>query len=74
VHLVTKRYDPGMRTSRQVDIMVLLLLLTVLAMGLYWAWDSVRAERAEERQAETAAERGSSSRRTAASYGRTGKG
>jgi uncharacterized membrane protein YjgN (DUF898 family) len=39
-----------MKTSRQVDVMVLLLLLTVLAIGLYWAWDSVRAERAEERQ------------------------
>jgi len=65
-----------MRTSRQVDIMVLLLLLTVLAIGLYWAWDSVRAERAEERQAETAAERGAHlfAQNCRVCHGRTGKG
>ena len=56
--------------------MVLLLLLTVLAMGLYWAWDSVRAERAEERQAETAAERGAHlfAQNCRLCHGRTGKG
>ncbi len=56
--------------------MVLLLLLTVLAMGLYWAWDSVRAERAEERQAETAAERGAHlfAQNCRLCHGRTGQG
>jgi len=65
-----------MRTSRQIDIMVLLLILTVLAMGLYWAWDSVRAERAEERQTETAAERGAHlfAQNCRLCHGRTGKG
>jgi mono/diheme cytochrome c family protein len=65
-----------MRTSRQVDVMVLLLLLTVLAMGLYWAWDSVRAGRAEERQTETAAERGAHlfAQNCRVCHGRTGKG
>ena len=65
-----------MRTSRQVDVMVLLLILTVLAIGLYWAWDSVRAERAEERQTETAAERGAHlfAQNCRLCHGRTGKG
>lgn len=56
--------------------MVLLLLLTVLAMGLYWAWDSVRAERAEERQVETAADRGAHlfAQNCRVCHGRTGKG
>jgi mono/diheme cytochrome c family protein len=65
-----------MRTSRQVDVMVLLLLLTVLAIGLYWAWDSVRAERADERQTETAAERGAHlfAQNCRVCHGRTGKG
>jgi mono/diheme cytochrome c family protein len=65
-----------MRTSRQVDVMVLLLLLTVLAIGLYWAWDSVRAERAEERQTETAAERGAHlfAQNCRVCHGRTGGG
>jgi len=56
--------------------MVLLLLLTVLAMGLYWAWDSVRAERAEERQTETAAARGAHlfAQNCRVCHGRTGKG
>ncbi|HJX61231.1 MAG TPA: c-type cytochrome [Dehalococcoidia bacterium] len=56
--------------------MVLLLLLTVLAIGLYWAWDSVRAERAEERQAETAAERGAHlfAQNCRLCHGRTGQG
>jgi mono/diheme cytochrome c family protein len=65
-----------MKTSRQVDVMVLLLLLTVLAIGLYWAWDSVRAERAEERQTETAAERGAHlfAQNCRLCHGRTGMG
>ena len=65
-----------MRKSRQVDTMVLLLLLTVLAIGLYWAWDSVRAERAEERQTEVAAERGAHlfAQNCRVCHGRTGKG
>jgi mono/diheme cytochrome c family protein len=65
-----------MRTSRQVDVMVLLLLLTVLAIGLYWAWDSARAERAEERQTETAADRGAHlfAQNCRVCHGRTGGG
>ena len=57
-------------------MMVLLLLLTVLAIGLYWAWDSVRAERADERQTETAAERGAHlfAQNCRVCHGRTGKG
>lgn len=56
--------------------MVLLLLLTVLALGLYWAWDSVRAERAEGRQTETAADRGAHlfAQNCRVCHGRTGKG
>ncbi len=56
--------------------MVLLLLLTVLAIGLYWAWDSARAERAEQRQTEVAAERGAHlfAQNCRLCHGRTGKG
>lgn len=73
---MTKRYDRGVGTKKQVDIMVLLLLLTVLAMGLYWAWDTGRAERAEERQTVVAADRGAYlfARNCRVCHGRTGKG
>ncbi|MFQ5878909.1 MAG: c-type cytochrome [Dehalococcoidia bacterium] len=38
--------------------MVGLLFLTVVSVALYWIWDPIRAEEAEEEQTEKAAERG----------------
>ncbi len=62
--------------NKQVNIMVLLLLLTVLAIGLYWAWDSARAQRAEDRQNVTAADRGAHlfAQNCRVCHGRTGGG
>ena len=47
-----------MNTSKQVNVMVGLLMLFALATLLYWLWDPQRAEDAELRQQEVNAERG----------------
>jgi plastocyanin/mono/diheme cytochrome c family protein len=39
-----------MNTSKQVNVMIGLLFVFLVATLLYWMWDSVRAEDAEERQ------------------------
>ena len=39
-----------MNTSKQVNVMIGLLFVFLVATLLYWLWDSVRAEDAEERQ------------------------
>jgi mono/diheme cytochrome c family protein len=56
--------------------MIALVFLTLLAVGLYWAWDSSRAEKAEERQLEVAAERGAYlfAKNCRLCHGRTGTG
>lgn len=48
-----------MNTSKQVNIMLMLMFLVVLALGLYFVWDrNVREETAAERQLDEAVERG----------------
>jgi mono/diheme cytochrome c family protein/plastocyanin len=48
-----------MNTSKQVNVMIGLLFLLVITFGMYFVWDqNVRAERAEDRQAEENAVRG----------------
>lgn len=47
-----------MNTRKQIDIMVALVFLTVLALGLYYWWDDTRASDAEDRQLVESAERG----------------
>ena len=47
-----------MNTSKQVNVMVGLLMLFALATLLYWLWDPQRAADAELRQQEVNAERG----------------
>lgn len=48
-----------MNTSKQVNVMIGLLFLLVITFGMYFVWDqNVRAERAEDRQAEENAIRG----------------
>lgn len=56
--------------------MIALVFLTLVALGLYWAWDSGRAEKAEERQLEVTAERGAYlfAKNCRLCHGRTGKG
>ncbi|MDP2949298.1 MAG: cupredoxin domain-containing protein, partial [Chloroflexota bacterium] len=65
-----------MNTRKQIDIMVALLFLTVLAFGIYFAWDPVRASDAEERQLEEAAERGAKlfAQNCRACHGKEGRG
>jgi mono/diheme cytochrome c family protein len=47
-----------MNTSKQINVMVLLVFLTIVALIGYTLWDPLRAEEAEETQTEKAAERG----------------
>jgi len=47
-----------MNTSKQINIMVALMFLTLLAFGIYYVWDDTRAGDAEERQQEETAARG----------------
>jgi plastocyanin/mono/diheme cytochrome c family protein len=47
-----------MNTSKQINIMVALLFLSILMTGFYTIWDPSRAERAEEVQLEHIIERG----------------
>ena len=47
-----------MNTQKQINIMVALMFLTLLAFGLYYAWDSTRSSDAEVRQQEETAARG----------------
>ena len=65
-----------MNTRKQIDIMVALVFLTVLAFGLYFAWDDIRASDAEERQLVDAAERGAKlfSEKCRICHGREGRG
>lgn len=65
-----------MNTSKQVNVMVGLLFVFIVATFLYFLWDSVRAERAEERQLQVNAERGGRlySLNCRVCHGLTGKG
>jgi plastocyanin/mono/diheme cytochrome c family protein len=47
-----------MNTSKQINIMVVLLFLSIVMTGFYTIWDPGRAERAEEVQLEHVIERG----------------
>lgn len=47
-----------MNTSKQINIMVVLIFLTLVVYGAYTIWEPIRADEAEERQEATAAERG----------------
>ena len=47
-----------MNTRKQIDVMVALMFITLLAFGIYYAWDSSRASDAEARQQEETAARG----------------
>ena len=47
-----------MNTGRQINAMVLVLFLLVVASGAYALWDDTRAEEGEQEQVELAAERG----------------
>src|SRR3989337_651091 len=65
-----------MNTRKQVNVMLGLLMLFVLGTLLYFLWDTVRAEDAEERQLQANAERGGKlySINCRACHGLTGKG
>ena len=47
-----------MNTSKQINVMVILVILTIISLVGYTLWDPLRAEEAEETQVEKAAERG----------------
>jgi mono/diheme cytochrome c family protein/plastocyanin len=47
-----------MNTRKQINVMVALMFVTLLAFGMYYAWDDTRAGDAEERQQEETAHRG----------------
>jgi plastocyanin/mono/diheme cytochrome c family protein len=47
-----------MNTNKQVNVMVALMFVTLLAFGIYYAWDNTRASDAEVRQQEETAARG----------------
>lgn len=65
-----------MNTSKQVNVMIGLLFVFIVSVFLYFLWDSVRAEKAEERQLEVNAERGGRlySLNCRVCHGLTGKG
>ena len=65
-----------MNTRKQVDVMVALVILTVLALGLYYAWDDTRASDAEDRQLVESAERGANlfAEKCRRCHGREGQG
>jgi plastocyanin/mono/diheme cytochrome c family protein len=65
-----------MNTRKQIDVMVALVILTVLALGLYYAWDDTRASDAEERQLVESAERGAKlfAEKCRRCHGREGQG
>src|SRR3972149_6395425 len=65
-----------MNTSKQVNVMVGLLMLFTIGTLLYFLWDTVRAEDAEDRQLRENAERGGAlfSLNCRACHGLTGKG
>ena len=65
-----------MNTSKQVNVMVGLLMVFAVATLLYFLWDSVRAEDAAQRQLEVNAERGGKlyAINCRACHGLTGKG
>src|SRR3990170_6043734 len=47
-----------MNTSKQINVMVALIFLSLIAFGAYTIWDPVRADEAATLQEEKAAERG----------------
>ena len=47
-----------MNTTKQVNIMILVVFLSVLATGIYWIWDPRRAEDAEGTQLQATMDRG----------------
>lgn len=65
-----------MNTSKQVNVIVGLLFVFLLSLLLYFVWDSVRAEDAEEQQLMDNAERGGKvfSLNCRACHGLTGRG
>ncbi len=65
-----------MNTSKQVNVMVGLMMVFLLGTLLYFVWDGVRADDAEQRQLTVNAERGGAlfARNCRACHGLTGKG
>lgn len=65
-----------MNTGKQINVMLGLLMVFAIATLLYFLWDTVRAEHAEERQLTVDAERGGKlfSLNCRACHGITGKG
>jgi mono/diheme cytochrome c family protein/plastocyanin len=65
-----------MNTSKQINIMVALMFITLLAFGIYYAWDSTRASDAEARQQEETAARGAHlfAQNCRVCHGREGRG
>lgn len=47
-----------MNTSKQINIIVALIFVSLIATGAYWIWDPDRADDAEARQLATSVERG----------------
>jgi plastocyanin/mono/diheme cytochrome c family protein len=47
-----------MNTTKQINIIVALIFLSIFATGAYWMWDPDRADRSEEEQLETTVWRG----------------
>ena len=47
-----------MNTGKQINAMVVVLLLSLIAIGAYTMWDPFRSESAEEEQLDTDAGRG----------------
>lgn len=47
-----------MNTRRQINAMVVVLMLSLIAIGVYTIWDPIRSESAEDDQLEKAVERG----------------
>ena len=65
-----------MNTRKQINVMVALMFLTLLAFGIYYAWDSTRASNAETRQQEETAARGAHlfAQNCRVCHGREGRG
>ena len=65
-----------MNTRKQINVMVALMFVTLLAFGIYYAWDDTRASDAEERQQEETAARGAHlfAQNCRVCHGREGRG
>jgi len=65
-----------MNTRKQINVMVGLMFVTLLAFGVYYGWDSTRASDAEARQQEETAARGAHlfAQNCRVCHGREGRG